>query len=194
MSVKIQEGFALFSKRMDAKAYIEGEDESLDNMESQRILEIKKERDERKRKLLFDNLDLIMRHRDEIMKTPRYAKIDVHYALRGGGAYIGPIAMRGSGDGGYHAGLASRDLGDRDLQGELWLRQYRLHPLLRRFSAYGNVCRGGHLPALQERNPRNPEQALWRLRSAGDERPRPRKGGGFAGVYLGRFRQAERAV
>ena len=94
MAVKIQEGFALFSKRMDAKAYIESEDESLDNMESQKILEIKKERDERKRKLLFDNLDLIMRHREEIMKTPRYAKIDAHYALRGGGAYIGPIAMQ----------------------------------------------------------------------------------------------------
>ena len=94
MAVKIQEGFALFSRRMDAKMYIEGEDESLDNMESQKILEINKERDERKRKLLFDNLDLIMRHRDEIMNTPRYAKIDAHYALRGGGAYIGPIAMR----------------------------------------------------------------------------------------------------
>lgn len=94
MAVKIQEGFALFSRRMDAKTYIEGEDESLDNMESQKILEINKERDERKRKLLFDNLDLIMRHRDEIMNMPRYAKIDVHYALRGGGAYIGPIAMR----------------------------------------------------------------------------------------------------
>ena len=94
MAVKIQEGFALFSKRMDAKAYIESEDESLDNMESQKILEIKKERDERRRKLLFDNLDLIMRHRDEIMRTPRYARIDAHYALRGGGAYIGPIAMR----------------------------------------------------------------------------------------------------
>lgn len=94
MSVKIQEGFALFSRRMDAKAYIEGEDESLDNMESQKILEINKERDERKRKLLFDNLDLIMRHRDEIMNTPRYAKIDAHYVLRGGGAYIGSIAMR----------------------------------------------------------------------------------------------------
>ena len=94
MAVKIQEGFALFSRRMDAKAYIEGEDESLDNMESQKILEINKERDERKRKLLFDNLDLILRHRDEIMNTPRYAKIDAHYALRGGGAYIGPIAMR----------------------------------------------------------------------------------------------------
>ena len=94
MSVKIQEGFALFSKRMDAKAYIESEDETLDNMESQKILEIKRERDERKRKLLFDNLDLIMRHRDEIMKTPRYAKIDAHYALRGGGAYIGPIVMQ----------------------------------------------------------------------------------------------------
>ncbi len=94
MSVKIQEGFALFSKRMDAKAYIEGEDETLDNMESQKILEIKRERDERRRKLLFDNLDLILRYRDEIMKTPRYAKIDAHYALRGGGAYIGPIAMQ----------------------------------------------------------------------------------------------------
>ena len=94
MAVKIQEGFALFSRRMDAKAYIEGEDESLDNMESQKILEINKERDERKCKLLFDNLDLILRHRDEIMRTPRYARIDAHYALRGGGAYIGPIAMR----------------------------------------------------------------------------------------------------
>ena len=94
MAVKIQEGFALFSRRMDAKTYIEGEDESLDNMESQKILEINKERDERKCKLLFDNLDLIMRHRDEIMNMPRYAKIDAHYALRGGGAYIGPIAMR----------------------------------------------------------------------------------------------------
>lgn len=94
MSVKIQEGFALFSKRMDAKANIESEDESLDNMESQKILEIKKERDERKRKLLFDNLDLILRHWDEIVKTPRYAKIEAHYALRGGGAYIGPIAMQ----------------------------------------------------------------------------------------------------
>ena len=94
MAVKIQEGFALFSRRMDAKTYIEGEDESLDNMESQKILGINKERDERKRKLLFDNLDLIMRHRDEIMNMPRYAKIDAHYALRGGGAYIGPIAMR----------------------------------------------------------------------------------------------------
>lgn len=94
MAVKIQEGFALFSRRMDAKTYIEGEDESLDNMESQKILEINKERDERKSKLLFDNLDLILRHRDEIMRTPRYAKIDAHYALRGGGAYIGPIAMR----------------------------------------------------------------------------------------------------
>ena len=94
MAVKIQEGFALFSRRMDAKTYIEGEDESFDNMESQKILEINKERDERKRKLLFDNLDLILRHRDEIMNTPRYAKIDAHYALRGGGAYIGPIAMR----------------------------------------------------------------------------------------------------
>ena len=44
MAVKIQEGFALFSKRMDAKAFIEGEDESLDNMESQKMVETNKER------------------------------------------------------------------------------------------------------------------------------------------------------
>ena len=94
MAVRIQEGFSLFSQRMDAKVYIEGDDEAIDNMESRKIEDFEKERDERKRNLLFDNLDLIMRHRDEIMKTPRYARIDAHYALRGGGAYIGPLAMQ----------------------------------------------------------------------------------------------------
>ena len=90
----IQEGFAQFSRRMEAKVYIEGDDEAIDHMESRKIFEINKERDERKRNLLFDNLDLIMRHRDEILNTPRYADIDVHYALRGGAAYIGPVAFQ----------------------------------------------------------------------------------------------------
>ena len=184
MAVKIQEGFALFSKRMDAKAYIEGEDETLDNMESQKILEIKKERDERKRKLLFDNLDLIMRRC--ALRVAWWRRL---YWPDCDAAKI--LCRRGSGYGGYHAGLASRDLGDRDLQGELQLREYRLHSLLRRFAAYGDVCRGRHLPALQERDSRNPEQTLWRLRSAGDERPRSRRGRSLAGVYLGRFRQDE---
>lgn len=94
MSQIVRENFALFSRRMDAKMFAEGEDEILDNVESRRIEGIEKERDERKRKLLFDNLDLIMRHRDEILNAPRYANIDVHYALRGGGAYVGSLAFR----------------------------------------------------------------------------------------------------
>ena len=94
MAVKIQEGFALFSRRMEAKVYIEGDDEAIDNMESRKSENLEKERDERKRKLLYDNLDLIMRHREDILNTPRYARIDVHYALHGGAAYIGPMAMQ----------------------------------------------------------------------------------------------------
>ena len=49
---------------------------------------------QQKRQLLFDNLNLIMRHRQEILNTPRYANIDVHYALRGGGAYVGSFTFR----------------------------------------------------------------------------------------------------
>ena len=100
----------------------------------------------------------------------------------------------GSSYGGYHAGCASRDLGNGNVQGELQLREYRLHPLLRGFSAYGDVCRGGHLPALQERNSRNPEQAFWRLCSSGAKCPRQRRGGSLAGFYFEGIWQGERAV
>lgn len=94
MAELLHEGFVQFNKRMDAMILVVGEDEALDNMESQKIEDIEKARDERKRKLLYDNLDLIMRHRQEIQDMPRYANIDVHYALRGGAAYVGPIAFR----------------------------------------------------------------------------------------------------
>ena len=85
----VREGFAQFSRRMDAKVFVESEDEILDNVESRRIEDVENER-----KLLYDNLDLIIRHRGEILNTPRYANIDVHYALQGGGAYVGPFAFR----------------------------------------------------------------------------------------------------
>ena len=171
MAVKIQEGFALFSKRMDAKAFIEGEDESLDNMESQKMVETNKERDERKRKLLFDNLDLIMRHRDEIMKTPRYAKIDVHYALRGGGAYIGPIAMQRRFSAAGVPVTVGITLGS--LLGIWGAATYKV-----------NCGCGG-------RNSWNSEQALWRLCSPSAKCARQRDGGGFAGFYFGDFWQGE---
>ena len=59
----VREGFAQFSRRMDAKVFVESEDEILDNVESRRIEDVENERDECKRKLLYDNLDLIIRHR-----------------------------------------------------------------------------------------------------------------------------------
>lgn len=52
---------------------------------------IQKKSIERKQKLFFDNLDLILRHKDEILTTPRYANIDVHYAVKGGGLYVGTL-------------------------------------------------------------------------------------------------------
>ena len=45
----------------------------------------------RKADLLYENLDLIWRNREKIKNTPRYATIDVSYAVDGGGAYIGPL-------------------------------------------------------------------------------------------------------
>ena len=59
--------------------------------EQEELLELQKKSQERKKKLLFDNLDLIMRHKDEILATPRYANIDARFAIKGGGLYVGPL-------------------------------------------------------------------------------------------------------
>ena len=59
--------------------------------EQEAIRKLQEKSLERKKKLLFDNLDLIMRHKEEICATPRYANIDVHYAIKSGGLYIGPV-------------------------------------------------------------------------------------------------------
>ena len=45
----------------------------------------------RRHKLLYDNLALVLRHKEEILKTPRYANADASCALEGGGAYVGPL-------------------------------------------------------------------------------------------------------
>ncbi|WP_298768094.1 hypothetical protein [uncultured Fibrobacter sp.] len=94
MSQVVREGFAQFCKRQQEGISLATDAINQEESEQKLYFEWLEKRLDRKRKLLFDNLDLIMRHRDEIMKTPRYAQIDMHYALRGGGAYIGPIAMQ----------------------------------------------------------------------------------------------------
>ena len=86
-----QENFAQFSQGLEERLSIEDDEESLENLDLQKIHDLEEKRTERKRNLLFENLELILRHKDEIVNSPRYANIDVHYALQGGGAYIGPI-------------------------------------------------------------------------------------------------------
>ena len=50
--------------------------------EQKAILELQENRFARKSKLLFDALGMILRHKDEIIETPRYANIDIHYILQ----------------------------------------------------------------------------------------------------------------
>lgn len=50
-----------------------------EEMEQKELLDLQEKRFARKRKLLFDCLGMLVRHRDEIFATPRYANIDVHY-------------------------------------------------------------------------------------------------------------------
>lgn len=84
--------FATMCKRQAAGLMLTSDDMQQNAKELEEIEKLQEKRYERKKKLLFDNLDLILRHKDEILATPRYANIDVHYAIKGGGCYIGPIS------------------------------------------------------------------------------------------------------
>lgn len=79
-----------FFKREAAGLKLISDEMEQEKKEQEELRELQEKRFERKKKLLFDNLDLIMRHKDEILATPRYANIDAHYAIRGGGLYVGP--------------------------------------------------------------------------------------------------------
>ena len=86
------ESFAAFCKRQSAGLKLVSEDMEQEKREQEEMAKLRKKSFERKYELFYDNLDLILRHRDEILATPRYANIDVHYVLGGGGCYIGPIS------------------------------------------------------------------------------------------------------
>lgn len=87
----VLESFASLCKRQAAGLNLVSDDMEQERKEQEEMAKLCEKSFERKCKLLYDNLDLILRHRDEILANPRYANIDVHYALRGGGCYIGPI-------------------------------------------------------------------------------------------------------
>lgn len=80
-----------FFKRQSNGLKLISDEMEQEKKEQDEIREIQKKSFERKRKLFYGNLDLILRHKDEILASPRYANIDVHYAIKGGGLYVGPL-------------------------------------------------------------------------------------------------------
>ena len=81
-----------FFKRQAADLKLISDEMEQESKEQEELRKLQEKSLERKKKLLFDNLDLIMRYRDEIFATPRYANIDAHYAIKGGGLYVGPLS------------------------------------------------------------------------------------------------------
>lgn len=80
-----------FFKRQSTGLKLISDEMEQQKKEQDEFREIWKRSTERKQKLFYDNLDLILRHKDEILTTPRYANIDVLYAIDGGGLYVGTL-------------------------------------------------------------------------------------------------------
>ena len=87
-----RESFADFCKREAAGLRLESDEMEQENREQEELNALQKRCSERKCALLYNNLDLILRHREEIIATPRYANIDVQYAIKGGGLYVGHLS------------------------------------------------------------------------------------------------------
>ncbi|MBR5412174.1 MAG: hypothetical protein IK114_03900 [Fibrobacter sp.] len=88
-----RETFADFCKRQAEGLKLISDEMEQDDRELEELGKLREKRIERKKKLFYDNLDLILRHKDEILATPRYANIDAHYLLKGGGLYVGHLNM-----------------------------------------------------------------------------------------------------
>lgn len=86
-----REGFAAMCKRQAAGLKLISDEMEQEAKEQEEMRKLQEKGFERKKKLLYDNLDLILRHRDEILATPQYANIDAHYAIKGAGLYTGPL-------------------------------------------------------------------------------------------------------
>ena len=87
-----RESFVDFCKREAAGLKLTSDEMQQEKREQEELNALQKKRFERKCALLYNNLDLILRHRDEIIATPRYANIDVQYAIKGGGLYVGHLS------------------------------------------------------------------------------------------------------
>ena len=92
MSEVVRESFVNFCKRQQAGLLLVGEIQKQEQKDQEALLDAQEKRFKRRYDLFYENLDLIMRHKDEIIATPRYANIDAHYLLEGGGCYVGRLA------------------------------------------------------------------------------------------------------
>ncbi len=92
MSQIVKEGFAQFSKRQQGGPLLENNDLKREQEDLKALHDVMEKRFARKYKLFYDNLDLIIKHQDEIIATPRYANIDAHYLISGGGCWVGSLA------------------------------------------------------------------------------------------------------
>ena len=79
MSEVVRESFVNFCKRQQAGLLVVGEIRKQEQKDKEALLDAQEKRFERKYNLFYENLDLIMRHKDEIIETPRYANIDAHH-------------------------------------------------------------------------------------------------------------------
>lgn len=91
MAHAIQESFRDFYKRQNTGLNLISEAMKQEQAEHEKIRDFHEKRYLRKYELFYKNLGLIIRNKDEIINTPKYANIDAHYLLEGGGCFIGRL-------------------------------------------------------------------------------------------------------
>lgn len=87
----IRESYADFCRRQQAGLLIVGDHQQKERDDQEALRDIHEKRFERKYNLFYENLGLIIKYKNEILATPRYANIDAHYLLEGGGLYVGNL-------------------------------------------------------------------------------------------------------
>ena len=91
MSETHHESFAELYRRLKAGIPLVSGEQEQEKAARDAQAEFMKGQQERKYKVFYDNLDLVLRHKDEILANPRYANIDAHYLIGGGGCWVGSL-------------------------------------------------------------------------------------------------------
>lgn len=79
MAHAIQESFRDFYKRQNTGLNLISEAMKQEQADHEKLRDFHEKRYLRKYELFYKNLGLIIRNKDEIINTPKYANIDAHY-------------------------------------------------------------------------------------------------------------------